>query len=197
MEMTAWSEYAAAKSRLIGGLRGTVLELGAGRGANFAHLSPNVSWIGLEPHDRTRAALLRTAHDLRRRQVLAAPAERIPLPEASVDGVLSTVVLCSVSDLGAALAEVRRVLRPGGRFVFFEHVAAPPGTWTYRLQRLAAPFSRTFDKGCDPTRDIGTAIRSAGFATVDLDRYIRPGPLQVPFIAGVAHNAADQRRAAR
>ncbi|TDU83535.1 methyltransferase family protein [Kribbella voronezhensis] len=190
MGMTAWSEYAAAKSRLIGGLRGTVLEIGAGRGANFGYLSPDVSWIGLEPHDRTRAALLRTAaaHDLPSRQVLAASAERIPLPEASVDGVLSTVVLCSVSDLGAALAEVRRVLRPGGRFVFFEHVAAPSGTWTHHLQRIAAPFTRTFDKGCDPSRDIGTAIRSAGFATVEFDRYVRPGPLHIPFIAGTADN---------
>jgi SAM-dependent methyltransferase len=190
MEMTAWSEYAAAKPRLIGGLRGTVLELGAGRGANFANLSPDVSWIGLEPHDRTRAALVRTAaaQDLRSRQVLAAPAERIPLPEASVDAVLSTVVLCSVTDLDATLAEVRRVLRPGGRFVFFEHVAAPPGTWTHRLQRMAAPVTRTFDKGCDPCRGIGTAIRAAGFASVELHRYVRPGPLHIPFIAGSAQN---------
>jgi ubiquinone/menaquinone biosynthesis C-methylase UbiE len=184
-----WRDYAAAKVRLIGGLRGTVLELGAGRGANFGMLAADVSWIGLEPHERTRKALVkRAAARLRSWQVLAAPAERIPLPEASVDAVLSTVVLCSVSDLGAVLAEVRRVLRPGGRFVFFEHVAAPRGSRTLWLQRVATPVTRKFDKGCNPARDIGAAIQAAGFASVDLHRYVRPGPLHIPFISGIARN---------
>jgi ubiquinone/menaquinone biosynthesis C-methylase UbiE len=140
-----WSDYAAAKAGLIGGLTGTVLELGAGRGANFGMVAADVSWIGLEPHERTRNALVkRAAARLTKWQVLAAPAERIPLPEASVDAVLSTVVLCSVSDLAAALAEVRRVLRPGGRSL---HQAGPTphpfhlrdrAELTWRGQRRAA-----------------------------------------------------------
>lgn len=183
-----WSGYEAAKAELIGGLRGTVLELGAGRGVNFGRLATDVDWIGLEPHSSTRRALVRTAGfgRLKSAKVLPAPAEEIPLPGASVDAVLSTVVLCSVADLEAALAEVQRVLRPGGRFVFFEHVAAPRGSWRYRLQRVAAPVTRTFDKGCNPARDIGTAIQLAGFASVDLHRYVRPGPLRIPFISGTA-----------
>jgi ubiquinone/menaquinone biosynthesis C-methylase UbiE len=185
-----WSDYAAAKVKLIGGLRGTVLELGAGRGANFGMLDADVSWIGLEPHAATRRALVRSAGfgRLKKAEILAAPAEQIPLPEASVDAVLSTVVLCSVADLAAALAEVRRVLRPGGRFVFFEHVAAPRGSRTHWLQRVAAPVTRRFDKGCNPARDIATAIQAAGFASVDLHCYVRPGPLRIPFISGVAEN---------
>jgi SAM-dependent methyltransferase len=184
-----WGEYGAAKRELVGGLSGTVLELGAGRGANFGLLPDAVEWIGLEPHAASRRVLTRGAAIRGRRssQVLAAPAERIPLPAASVDAVLSTVVLCSVDDLSAVLDEVLRVLRPGGRFVFFEHVAAPRGTWVHRLQRLAAPVTRRFDRGCDPRRDIGAAILEAGFDSVDLRRYTRPGLIRIPFIAGAAH----------
>ncbi|QNE16726.1 class I SAM-dependent methyltransferase [Kribbella qitaiheensis] len=191
-----WGDYEVAKAELIGGLRGTVLELGAGRGANFSRLAADVEWIGLEPHASTRRALVRTAGfgRLKSAKVLAAPAENIPLPEASVDAVLSTVVLCSVTDLVAVLAEVRRVLRPGGQFVFFEHVAAPQGSWLYRLQRVAAPVTRRFDKGCNPARDIASAIQLAGFASVDLHRYVRPGPLRIPFIAGTAVRAALRGR---
>jgi SAM-dependent methyltransferase len=184
-----WSEYDAAKRELIGGLSGTVLELGAGRGANFALLPDAVEWIGLEPHGPARRTLTRAAAAGGRAtsRILAAPAERIPLPGASVDSVLSTVVLCSVDDLSAVLAEVLRVLRPGGRFAFFEHVAAPRGTWPNRLQRLAAPVTRRLDRGCDPTRDIGSAILGAGFGSVDLHHYTRPGLIPIPFIAGAAH----------
>lgn len=182
-EMRNWSDYRTAKRDLIRSLSGTVLEIGAGSGANFADLPDHVEWIGLEPNRRARAQLTRTAAG---RRVLAAGAEQIPLPEASVDGVLSTVVLCSVADLPATLAELRRVLRPGGRFVFVEHVAAPRGTWTYRLQKLAAPFTRRFDRGCNPARDIAAAIEAAGFTTTELDHYTMPGLIPIPFIAGAA-----------
>jgi SAM-dependent methyltransferase len=184
-EMRNWSGYQTAKRELIGTLSGTVLEIGAGSGANFADLPGHVEWIGLEPNRRARARLTRTAAG---RRVLAAGAEAIPLPAASVDGVLSTVVLCSVGDLPATLLELRRVLRPGGRFVFVEHVAAPRGTWTHRLQVAAAPFTRRFDRGCNPARDIATAIEHAGFTTIELEHYTMPGLIPIPFIAGAATN---------
>lgn len=186
MTAATWAGYVATKRELIGSLTGTVLELGAGRGANFHLLSPEVSWIGLEPHARSRAALRQSAAASGLPwQVLSAPAEHIPLPTATIDAVLSTVVLCSVTDIYAVLTEVQRVLRPGGRFVFFEHVAAAPGTWTYRWQRISAPATRRFDRGCDPSRPIDRAIEST-FDTVDLSRFTAPGKLATPFIAGSA-----------
>lgn len=109
-----WGEYGLAKRELVGGLSGTVLELGAGRGANFGLLRDAVDWIGLEPHSPSRRVLTGAAatRGLGSWQVLAAPAERIPLPAASVDAVLSTVVLCPVDDLSAVLDEVLRAARP-------------------------------------------------------------------------------------
>jgi ubiquinone/menaquinone biosynthesis C-methylase UbiE len=116
-----------------------------------------------------------------------APAERIPLPDASVDAVAATVVLCSVADQDEVLAEVRRVLRPAGRFVFFEHVAAPAGTWSRRLQRCVTPVTRRFDGGCDPGRETWRAIETAGFREVDAGWYTsRPGLYQ-RYFGGVAY----------
>ncbi|TDQ01001.1 class I SAM-dependent methyltransferase [Labedaea rhizosphaerae] len=179
--------YRVRKAALLGSLSGDVLEIGAGTGANFGYFRREVRWTGLEPNRRARATLREVArahgHDT---EVLDAPAERIPLPDASVSAVVATVVLCSVTDQDATLAEVIRVLRPGGRFVFFEHVAAPVGTWPRRLQRLSAPFSRVLDRGCDPARDTERAIRRAGFAEVTIERYagLRWAGVPIPLIAG-------------
>ena len=98
-----------------------MLEIGAGTGANFGLLSGDVDWIGLEPDRGRRRELAESRAGC---MILDARAERIPLPDSSVDGALATIVLCSVRDQDRALAEIVRVLRPGGRFVFFEHVAA-------------------------------------------------------------------------
>ncbi|GIG68576.1 class I SAM-dependent methyltransferase [Phytomonospora endophytica] len=182
--------YETLKTDLIASLSGTVLEIGAGTGRNFPHLSPGAEWIGLEPDRRLHAKLQASAsrHARPNPRILPARAESIPLADESVDAVVSTVVLCSVDDQSTALAEVSRVLRPGGRLVFFEHVAAPRGTWTRRLQRAWAPFSRRFDRGCDPVRDTASAIERAEFAFVEFRRFAMPtglGPT-VPFIAGYA-----------
>jgi SAM-dependent methyltransferase len=101
--------YHRRKRGLSGSLRGHVLEIGVGRGANFGLLHPDVRWTGLEPHRATRARLPRDAVG---RSVLDAPTEAIPLEDGSVDAVLATVVLCSVRSPERAVAEVCRVLRP-------------------------------------------------------------------------------------
>ena len=179
--------YRARKAALLGELSGDVLEIGAGTGANFGYFRREVRWTGLEPNRRARATLRTVArahgHDA---QVLAAPAERIPLPDAGVSAVVATVVLCSVSDQDAALAEVIRVLRPGGKFVFFEHVAGPAGSWSRRLQRLSAPVSRLLDRGCDPARQTWHAIERAGFAETTVDWFggLRWWGVDIPLIAG-------------
>ncbi len=171
--------YHRRKRDLVGGLRGHVLEIGVGRGANFDLLHPDVRWTGLEPHHATRERLRR---DTVGRTVLPAPAEAIPLEDGSVDAVLATVVLCSVRSPDQVVAGVCRVLRPGGRFVFVEHVAAPRGSWRRARQQLVAPLSRRFDRGCDPARETWTVLDAAPFRHLDygwfdvLPRSVAIGP---------------------
>ena len=115
-------------------------------------------------------------------------AERVDLPDASADAVISSLVLCSVRDPGAALAEVRRILRPGGRFSFAEHVVAPPGTPTrWAQQVMRRPWAWTFE-GCSCERDLAGLIQSAGFSHVDLRHYRIHSPFLPfnPHIAGTA-----------
>lgn len=175
--------------QLLGTLRGTVLEIGAGRGRNLPYFNRDVRWIGLEPDRRRQERLARnaTAHG-RRGTVLGAVAEHIPLADASVSAVVSTVVLCSVADQERVLAEVRRVLRPGGSFVFVEHVAADPNTWSRRFQGALAPCTRRFAAGCDPGRETWRTIEDAGFRDLDLHWFTSRSRIFVygRFIAGRA-----------
>ena len=181
------------KRELLAPLRGRVLEIGPGAGANLPYYAAGVTWIGVEPnpyaHDRLRREAERRGL---RAELRAGVAERLPVEDASVDAVVSTLVLCTVGDVPGALAEVRRVLRPGGRFVFIEHVAAPPGTRTRRVQRLVKPAWRVLADGCHPDRDTAAAIERAGFARVELRRLRVPVPVVGPHVAGVAFAAGER-----
>jgi ubiquinone/menaquinone biosynthesis C-methylase UbiE len=123
-----------------------------------------------------------------RLQIRAGTAERTGLPDASADAVVATLVLCSVQDVPAALAETRRLLRPGGRFVFLEHVAAPEGTGLRRTQRLVRPLWSAIADGCHPDRETWTFLESAGFAALRYDRFRIETPMAFlsPAIAGTA-----------
>lgn len=174
--------YYARRASLLVDLRGTVLEIGPGEGANFGNLPAGINWVGAEPSRRHRRALARSGHP-----VLGAVAERLPLRDASVDAVVATVVLCSVRDQDRVLAEIRRVLRTGGTFVFCEHVAALGKPVTRLAQRAWAALAWRFDEGCRTGRHTWRAIERAGFASVELDWYQVPGRgLYNPFIAGRA-----------
>jgi SAM-dependent methyltransferase len=171
------------------GLVGTVLEIGPGFGTNCSYFRSDIAWIGLEPDPRARPALLAASvrFDLEPR-VIVGQAERIPLPTGAVDAVVGTRVLCSVCRPERVLSEIVRVLRPLGTFVFVEHVAAPRGSGLRLVQRLAAPFSRWFDNGCDPARDTERTLRAASWRHVAVDHYAEPGPfgVRIPHIAGTA-----------
>jgi SAM-dependent methyltransferase len=175
------------KRALLTPLSGTVLELGPGGGNNLAFLRRGVRWIGVEPnpffHDRLRARGERLGIDV---DVRAATAEALPVADHAVDAVISTLVLCSVRDPEAALREVRRVLRPGGRFVFVEHVAAPRGSGLRLAQRAVRPIWRALSDGCHPDRDTGRLIEAAGFRAVDLGGFRLPVPIMGPHVAGAA-----------
>ena len=179
--------YGARKRALLGGLSGTVVEIGAGAGPNAEYLAPGTRWVAVEPnvhfHPRLREATRARGLSL---EVVPAVAERLPLADASADAVIGTLVLCSVEDVAAALAEVRRVLRPGGRFVFIEHVAAPEPSRLRRWQRrLRGPWGVIADE-CRPDRDTLGAIRAAGFASVEAERFRLRAGLVSPHVAGVA-----------
>ena len=177
------------KSTTFSGLPQTVVELGAGAGANMRYLPPGTHLIAIEPnrymHTRLRRAARSRGIDLEIRSVVG---ERIDLPDASVDAVISSLVLCSVRDVDAVLAETRRVLRPGGRFSFAEHVAATSGTPTRVAQRVVRrPWAWLFE-GCSCERDLTTLIQSAGFARVDVSPYRIHSPF-LPFNTQIAGTA--------
>ena len=180
-------KVADRKRALFAGLAGTILEIGPGTAPNLVYLAHDMHWIGFEPnpfmhpHIRNRAARLGLSIDLR-----SGRAERLEVDSASVDAVISTLVLCSVADVAATLREIRRVLRPGGRFLFLEHVAAPPGARLRQLQRLIRPLARCLADGCCPDRETGQAIEAAGFSALRYDRFTLALPIVGPHIAGLA-----------
>src|ERR671920_754723 len=150
------------RRRLLAGARGAVLEIGGGTGANLAHYRDVERVVVAEPDPFMRRRLARKLEDARVPvEVSAARAEELPFPDGSFDTVVSTLVLCTVPDQEAALDEVRRVLRPGGRLLFIEHVRAaePMARWQDRLEPR---WSRLLG-GSHPNRDTFAAIEEAGF----------------------------------
>lgn len=177
------------KTALLGPLTGDVLELGPGSGGNLHYYGTEVRWVGFEPNVHLHQAIARRAvargYEAR---TLTGFAEAIPLPDASVDAVVGTLVLCSVDHQAAALAEIRRVLRHGGRYVFLEHVAAPAGTRRRHLQRAFVPVCRYAADGCHFDRETLGAILAAGLRRVEHQSFTIPTRLGLfsPHIAGTA-----------
>lgn len=154
------------KRTAFGGLAAErVVELGPGIGANLRYLPAGAELLAVEPNLRMHPALVRRcARAGVALTLLSSYADRLPLPEHSVDEVICSLVLCTVPDPDAVLREVVRVLRPGGRFRFVEHVAAPPDSVRAGAQRaLHAPWAWLFE-GCDLHRDTAGTIERAGFA---------------------------------
>lgn len=177
----------ARKRRLFAGLHGDVLEIGAGPGPNLRYLPPDVRYVGVEPNPHIHRHLLQEAQEHHiRAEVRADTAEAISVPDASMDVVIGTLVMCSVNDPERALAEIRRVLRPGGTYVFLEHVAAPRGTWLRRVQRAVRPVWSAVGGGCHPDRETYTLIEAAGFAGVAIEHFRLPVVLMGPHISGTA-----------
>lgn len=178
------------RSELLGSLRGEVVEVGAGNGPTLRYLSPAVERLhAVEPnpnfHRRLRRAAAAQDVDL---QLHATVGEAIDLPDDSVDAVVTSWVLCTVDDPAAVLAEARRILRPGGRFVFLEHVRAPDGSAVRLVQELVFRPWRWLFEGCHTNRDTAALVGAAGFRSVE----VRDVRLRTPFvpirtqIAGVA-----------
>jgi ubiquinone/menaquinone biosynthesis C-methylase UbiE len=180
---------AARRSALLAQARGRVLELGAGTGLNLAHYPKDLAQLVLtEPEEpmlrRLRERAAAAGLDA---TVVAAPAERLPFEDASFDTVVTTLALCTVSDLGAALREVRRVLVPGGRLLFLEHVRSEePGL--ARRQDLLRPLWKRAGHGCECNRMTLAAIAAAPLEVQDVEHGRMPKAPKIvrPLIAGVA-----------
>ena len=183
MSLGAW------RSALLADVSGSVVEIGSGTGVNIAHYPAGQARVVLcEPDAAMRRQLVRRLPAGAGFAVEAAGAAALPVEDASVDVVVSMLVLCTVPDPAAALAEARRVLRPGGRLVFLEHVAAPPGSRDRQVQGLVDPLWRCLAGGCRLVRDTASAIRDAGFDIEVLETgAMKPAPRFVrPTIRGVA-----------
>lgn len=167
------------KRALFAGLPDRVVELGPGTGANMRYYRPGTRVVAIEPNPHMHPALVVAARrhgiELDLRPVGGA---ETGLPDGDVDAVVATLVLCTVPDPVAVLAEVRRILRPGGRLVLLEHVAAPPGSVLDRLQAVLRPGWRWAFEGCDLRRDTGALLAEAGFRSLDVQRY----RLRSPFL---------------
>jgi SAM-dependent methyltransferase len=140
---------ALRRRALLAGARGRVLELGAGTGLNLAHYPAGLAELVLiEPEPAMRARLAqRVARSGREARIVTARAEALPFAEGTFDTVVSTLVLCTVGDPDAAVREARRVLAPGGRLLFLEHVRAASPSLARWQDRLAGPWA-AFAQGC-------------------------------------------------
>lgn len=180
------------KRRTLAGLTGRVVEIGAGDGGNFRLYPPEVTEVvAVEPERHLRAFAEDAAAEAPVKvTVVGGMAGDLPLESASCDGAVASLVLCTVPDPGAALAELRRVLTPGGELRFYEHVHA-------RRQPLRAFLEGAYRSriwptvagGCDPTRDTAAAIEGAGFEIERCERFgFSPSVLspKIPHILGMA-----------
>lgn len=185
---------AARRGRLLGGARGRVLELGAGTGLNLGHYGAAVESLALTEPDRHMAAKLRKravgAGGEAFVEIVGADAESLPFPDRTFDTVVSTLVLCTVRDPAMALSEVARVLKPGGQFLFIEHVRGEGRT---RLaQRLVARPWAAVAGGCRCDRPTEATIRSSHLELVEIEsgRLPKAAPFIRPLIQGRAVRAA-------
>jgi SAM-dependent methyltransferase len=185
----------AYREGLVTQARGKVLEIGAGTGANVPYYGPEVeSLIMTEPEP----SMLRRLRDRAKQRavestVLRAPAEDLPFEDATFNVVVSTMVLCGVNDQPRALREIHRVLKPGGRLLFLEHVRATDPRLNRRQDRMN--WLNRFLVGCDCNRPTLDSIQAAGFEVTDIEHTVLPKvPTFVsPLVIGTATTIPDRR----
>ena len=188
--LCAMADISAEREKIVPRATGTVLEIGFGPGLNLPFYDPaQVSRvIGVDPSEpflklgEAQQRVAKVPVEIR-----CAPAESLPLEDASVDTAVITYTLCSVHDPMRCLSEVRRVLRPGGQALFLEHGLsndAKVARWQYRLNPLWRPIA----VGCNLIRPVAASFRAAGFTLAELEEYYLPRtPKPVGFLSrGVA-----------
>jgi ubiquinone/menaquinone biosynthesis C-methylase UbiE len=174
----------------VAGLSGRVIEIGSGSGPNFPHYPEAVTEIvAVEPEENLRAKAVEAARESGRPiRVVDAVADDLPFEDGSFDAAVAVLVLCSVPSQAGALAELRRVVRPGGELRFYEHVLGTSKRLT-SLQRALAPGLAKVFGGCRADRDTGAAIEQAGFRIERCRRFLTRKLVDAPAaprILGVA-----------
>jgi ubiquinone/menaquinone biosynthesis C-methylase UbiE len=177
------------RSKLLAPAQGDVLEIGGGTGFNLPYYPAGVSAITVtDPVDgmlkRTRKRAARVGRTIRTER---ASAESLPYGDGSFDTVVASLVLCSVDDQDRALAEIRRVLKPGGRYLFMEHVRSDDPTLARKQDRMEGIWKRVCF-GCHPNRDTLPRIESA-FTVEEVERGEAPGGMPKivrPYVLGRA-----------
>ena len=165
------------RERVLSQAQGRVLEVGIGSGLNLPLYGPRVDTIlGLDPVPR----LIAMAQDAAKRSkipvtLITGSAQAIPIDRASIDTLVTTWTLCSIPDVGVALREMRRVLKPGGHLLFVEHGSAPEES-VRKWQNRLTPVWKRIGGGCHLNRPIRTLIEDAGFRMIRLDTGYAAGP---------------------
>ncbi len=177
------------KRSFFASLPSSVVELGPGTGANFAYYPRGTQVIAIEPNERMWPDLRARAQEFGiELELRGLRGENIDLASGSAEIVVCTLVLCSVDEPKRVVDEALRILRPGGRFVFIEHVAAPVGSVLRAVQNgMARPWSWLFE-GCCPNRETVSVLNSAGFSSIEVERFeVRSLFMHVsPHAAGMA-----------
>jgi SAM-dependent methyltransferase len=181
------------RRQVLAGASGRTVDIGAGTGVNLELFGPDVSELMLAEPDPHMFKRLRTklAESRVEASAIQAPAESLPFADSSVDTVVFTLVLCTVPDPTAALAEAARVLRPGGRLLFVEHVRSRDPNLAGWQDRLEKPW-RFLADGCHCNRDTVSLIEASPLSLeqVDHDRLPKTPPIIRPLARGSATRAA-------
>jgi ubiquinone/menaquinone biosynthesis C-methylase UbiE len=179
--------YRSKKEVLLNNLSGTILETGPGSGLNFRFYAKGSTVIAIEPnrylHPFLKKAAARNGLSL---ELHTAAGEAMNLLDNSADAAVTSLVLCSVSNPDKVVSEIRRVLKPGGRFVFIEHVLAQENTRLQRFQKMISPLWQKLFDGCHPDRNALRHIENAGFSIIRAEDFKLTVPVVSPHISGTA-----------
>ncbi len=181
--------YGQTKRELFQGIFGKVVEIGPGTGVNFEYLPREIEWIGIEPNElfwddlKEKAGLNGIEPKIEKGN-----GSKIPFPDESIDFVLVTLVLCSVYDPVQMISEIKRILKPNGKLIFIEHVAAEKGSKLRLLQNLFNPIEKLMADGCNCNRETWKLLENAGFQSVEISHRKINGliPFVSPHIIGFA-----------
>ncbi|MDZ8030671.1 MULTISPECIES: class I SAM-dependent methyltransferase [unclassified Nostoc] len=175
------------KRSLFANLQGKVLEIGPRTGANLPYYPKDIHWIGIEPNSHRHSSLQKQAEKLGLNiDLRIGNAEWLDAEDNSIDTVVSTLFLCYVPNIDYTLQAILRVLKPGGRFLFIEHVAAPQGSLLRQVQNTISPIGKAIGDGCHPDKEIWIALGKAGFSSINYERFDAQLPIVSPHIIGVA-----------
>ncbi len=181
--------YRKFKVELFRQISGRVVEIGPGTGVNFEYLPKEIEWLGIEPNELFWSDLYEKAR-LKgiQAKIEKGDSSKISLSDNSVDVVLVTLVLCSVNNPVQMICEAKRILKPGGKLIFIEHVAAARKTGLRFLQEIFNPVGKFIADGCNCNRETWKFLESAGFQKLEISHQKINGtiPFLSPHIIGYA-----------